>query len=163
MSYSRDLLDAELISEEGLKLRVYLDNAKPPKRTIGIGRNLDANGIYPNEHAKLGLTVEHCITYGITRAEALFMAGNDIDRCEAALDHALPWWRTLSDVRQRVLLQMVFQMGIAGLLRFKLALKAMQQGAWIVAAREMRDSEWHRTQSPARAERLAKRMETGVA
>lgn len=160
LTYSRNLLDQELIRDEGLKLRVYLDTAKPPRHTIGVGRNLDEVGFYPEENAQFGLTVAKAVAYGITQPEALAMLNNDITRCEAALDAKLPWWRTLCDVRQRILLNMVFNLGIAGLLKFTDTLAAIQRGAWATAAAAMRNSLWA-SQVGDRATRLAQMMEMG--
>lgn len=156
--YDRRALAAELERDEGLRLKAYRCTAG--KRTIGIGRNLDDVGIRPDEQRRLGLTTAKCLSTGITRAEAFALLESDIDDCEASLDRKLPFWRRLSPVRQRVLLNMRFNLGEAGLLTFKNTLRNIEAGAFAKAAAGMRSSLWAR-QVGDRAERLARMMESG--
>jgi lysozyme len=109
--------------------------------TIGIGRNLEDTGI--------------------TAAEAYYLCNNDIDGAMADLDHAAPWWQFLDEVRQRVLLNMCFNMGVARLLKFRNMLGALQRREWDKAADEMKSSAWY-AQTGVRAERLEQAMRTGV-
>lgn len=160
MSYDRAALAAELIRDEDEQLKVYRCTAD--KRTIGIGRNLDDVGISKAETAALGITVASVIKNGITREQSRALFANDIAACERQLDAKLPWWRTLNDVRQRVLLNMCFNLGINRLLGFKNTLAKMQRGDFTGAAAGMRASLWAR-QVGARAERLATMMEKGTA
>lgn len=159
MSYDRAALEAELIRDEGEELKVYRCTAN--KRSIGVGRNLDDVGISKAESAALGITLASVLKNGITRTQSRALLANDIDACERQLDAKLPWWRGLSDVRQRVLLNMCFNLGITGLLGFKNTLAKMQRGDFAAAAAGMRASLWAR-QVGARAERLATMMEKGT-
>ncbi len=134
----RDRLIRHLIRDEGLRLKPYKDTVG--KLSIGIGRNLD--------------------DVGISEGEAIAMLENDIDRAEEGLDRNLPWWRGLDGVRQEVLVNLTFNLGITGLLGFKNTLAAMRDGLWSSAASRMLASKWAR-QVGKRAERLAKAMETG--
>ena len=68
--------------------------------------------------------------------------------CEA-LDDAVPWWRTLDDARQDVLAQMAFQMGVAGVVRFRTTLAHIQAGRFSEAADAMLKSAWARQTPPA--------------
>ena len=72
----------------------------------------------------------------------------------------MPWARALSPERQAVLVNMAFNLGIAGLLAFKRMLAACERGEYAAAAREMLDSVWAK-QVGARAVRLAEQMRTG--
>jgi len=56
--------------------------------------------------------------------------------------------------KQRVLLEMAYQLGVPTLMKFKKMWKALELGAFKEAAKEMLDSKWHK-QTPSRAERLA--------
>jgi lysozyme len=159
VSYDRAALTAELIRDENEKLKVYRCTAN--KRTIGVGRNLDDVGISKAETAALGITVASVCANGLTRPQSRALLTNDIDACERQLDAKLPWWRTLNDVRQRVLLNMCFNLGITRLLPFKNTLAAMEAGRFAAAAAGMRASLWAR-QVGARAERLAVMMEKGT-
>ena len=80
---------------------------------------------------------------------------------EVALDRAIGWWRQLSDERQDVLVNMAYQLGVAGMLAFHHTLTAAQAGEYDAAAAEMLDSHWA-TQTPKRAKRLALQMRTGA-
>ncbi|WP_300379654.1 glycoside hydrolase family protein [Henriciella sp.] len=141
MSYNRTAMKKELRRDEGFVPHAYRDSEG--LLTIGIGRLIDKS--------RGGR---------ITEDEAFFLLNRDLDRFEAELDAKLPWWRTLDDVRQRVILNMAFNLGVGGLLKFEKMLAAVKAERWQDAAYEMLDSHWSR-QVGARAERLSKMMRTG--
>lgn len=128
----------ELRRDEGVRLKPYRDSVG--KLTVGIGRNLD--------------------DVGISDAEADFLLANDIARSVADLDRALPWWRTLDEVRQRVLANMAFNVGITKLLTFKNTLRMVKNAEYGAAAEAMKASLWHRQVGP-RAVRLEQMMRDG--
>ncbi len=134
----RDRLKAVLVRHEGLKLRPYRDTVG--KLTIGVGRNLDDRGI--------------------TKDEALYMLENDIRTAEEELDQRIPWWRELDDVRQEVLLNMAFNLGVPKLMKFKRFLKALKEGNYGQASDEMLNSLWAQ-QVGRRAKELAFAMRNG--
>lgn len=125
--------------DEGLRLKPYKDTAG--KLTIGVGRNLD--------------------DVGISEAEALVLLSNDLTRTEADLDRLIPWWRTLDDVRQEVLADMGFNLGVAELATWHITLGYAQKGMWAAAAAEMRNSQPWASEVGQRAQTLAAMMETG--
>lgn len=84
----------------------------------------------------------------------------DIAKLVTQCSH-FPWWDTIGDVRQDVFIQMGYQMGFNGLLKFVGTLAAAARGAWGTVAADMRLSLWDR-QTHGRAERLADQAETGV-
>ncbi|MGG1948962.1 glycoside hydrolase family protein [Trinickia sp. NRRL B-1857] len=143
------LLEAELRRDENVRYLPYLDTAEPPRRTIGAGHNMDAAPL-PTEW-----------TFPLTDAQVNQLLAQDIAKACAGLDHFLPWWRSLDDVRSRVLANMAFNMGIGKLLTFRNTLTDMKLGFYAAAANGMRSSLWAR-QVGARAQRLARAMETGV-
>ena len=134
----RAALVALLERDEGLRLRPYLDTATPPRLTIGIGRNLTDRGI--------------------SRDEAQVLLQNDIDECLADLE-PLPWFQALSDIRQRVICAMRFNVGMKGLLTFEKMIWHLERGRYTSAAREMIESRWAK-QVKSRADRLAVMMIT---
>ena len=168
MTYDRARLEVELVRDEAEKLLVYRCTAG--KRTIGVGRNLDDVGISADESQRLGITKASCIATGITRKQSRALLANDIARCERDLDAKLSWWRKLDGVRQRVLLNMCFNMGIGrvpsqgergrGLLGFVNTLARIRAGDWPAAVAGMKASAWH-DQVGARAKRLEAMMLTG--
>ena len=132
------VLVAELERDEDVRLKPYRDTVG--KLTIGVGRNLD--------------------DVGISRDESRILLAHDIERTAAELDAHLAWWSGLDPVRQRVLLNMAFNMGIWGLLTFKDTLAAIQAGNYVAAANGMLRSKWS-GQVGDRAQRLAQMMATG--
>jgi lysozyme len=141
-SYDRAALDAQLISDEGLKLRLYRDIMG--KESIGVGRNLT--------------------DVGISQSEAMFLLNNDIARAELLLDANAAWWRSLDPVRQAVLLNMCFNMGwgdgTKGLSGFRNMLAQTEAHNFDAAARAMQSSSWA-IQVPSRALRLSRAMVAG--
>jgi lysozyme len=133
-----ELLKARLRISEGLKLRMYLDTVG--KRTIGYGHNLDAKAIS-------------------LRAAEIILA-DDIQDALDDLDKFLPWWKTLDPIRQTVIADMSFNMGMGGLLTFRNTLRAIQEGRWRDASEGMLASKWAR-QTGQRAVKLARIMLTG--
>lgn len=152
---NRTLFEQEIRDDEGDKLRSYLDHLG--YWTIGVGHLIDPRkGASP---APFGSDLRNGKT--ITRGQSAQLLGIDIDAKMAELDRRAPWWRRLSDNRQRVVLNMAFQLGVSGLLAFRKAVAAMQVGDYVKAGAEMRDSKWARDDTPARAERLIERMVLG--
>jgi lysozyme len=134
------LIDTLELVDEGFRPRLYLDKNGIP--TIGIGRNLRDNGV--------------------TKGEAYNLVNNDIDEVLANLDQNLPWWRTMNGVRQNVLANMCFQMGIHNLLEFHTTLACMKVGDYEGTANAMLKSKWATEDSPSRAHRLAEEMRKGI-
>ncbi|AQG98597.1 lysozyme [Burkholderia sp. KK1] len=139
-AYDLATLKAELTRDEGRRARIYTDTVG--KTSGGVGRNL-SDVAFSDDEIDLMLT-------------------NDIERAELSLDAKLPWWRNLDPIRQRVMLNMCFNMGINGLLTFVNTLAFVKSGNWNAAANGMLASKWA-TQVGARAQRLAQMMRTGAA
>jgi lysozyme len=97
---------------------------------------------------------------GITVEEGEYLLRNEVSRKSDELFKALPWTKLLDEVRQTVLIAMAFQMGVEGVLKFHNTLAHLMVGDWEEAANGIRASLWAR-QTPARAERMAKAIETG--
>lgn len=99
-------------------------------------------------------------TRGITVQEAELMLDNDLAIVSEQVIQKMPWVVRLSEARQNVILSMVFQMGMVGLLGFKIMLANVQQGKFDIAAAAMLQSKWAE-QTPARANLLANMMIQG--
>jgi len=97
---------------------------------------------------------------GISEDEALYLLKNDVDARLNVLENAIDFFARLDDVRKGVLLNMSFQMGISGLLKFKSTLVYIESGDYENASANMLKSLWAR-QTPNRANRLAEQMRTG--
>jgi lysozyme len=97
---------------------------------------------------------------GITPAESIYLTQNRIEDRRRRLEAALPWFAHLDPVRQAGLLNMAYQLGSNGLLKFVKALAAIRDQRWALAETELLDSEWAR-QTPQRARRVARQIATG--
>jgi len=134
-------LVAQLKKHEGVRLKPYTDTVG--KLTIGIGRNL--------------------VDRGITLEEAEAMAVHDITEAATALCAALPWFTTLDEVRQRVLIDLAFNVGSRKALEFVRMLAAMQRKDWDTAAKELWASRWANQVQTDRSHRLVMMLKTGQA
>ncbi len=137
------LLIKELERDEGRVPYAYQDSLG--FWTIGIGRLIDKR--------RGG---------GLSNEEIDYLKLNDIARFKRELDAKLPWWRDLDPVRQRVVVNMAFNLGVGGLLTFRNTLAHVQAGRYDQAAAGMLASKWAK-QVKGRADRLAQMMRTGEA
>lgn len=137
----RDKLRRLLSEHEGRIPHAYKDSLG--YLTIGVGHLIDER--------KGGRLPEHII-------DALL--DYDIEEHTRPLYEALPWMHDLDPVRQAVLCDMSFNLGVQGLLKWKNTLRDVQEGRYASAAIRMRASLWAR-QVKSRAVRLSKMMETG--
>jgi len=150
---------AQLVLHEAVRRRVYLDTEGHP--SIGIGRNLDAKPLNARERAAIS---PDDMARGLTDDQIDLLYTRDVAEAVADLDRHLPWWRRLDEVRRRVLLDMMFNMGpgddTRGLLSFRNTLENIRTGFYREAADGMLASKWAR-QTKTRADRLAAMMRTG--
>lgn len=131
----------QIKSDEGLVLHAYKDSLG--FLTIGYGRLIDKR--------KNG---------GITEQEAEYLLNHDIAYKLGQLHAKLPWIDKLNDARKGVLLNMAFQLGVAGLMGFKSTLAKIEAGDYEGASTSMLKSKWA-TQTPNRAQRMAEQMRSG--
>ena len=141
-----DLLDAELRRDEDVRYNPYNDSRGIP--TVGVGHNLQASPLPAGW------------TYPLTDDQIDDLLNRDVLVVGAALDLHFPWWRQLDEVRQRVIVNMCFNMGIGTLSEFHNTLHAMQTGDYLGAAAGMEASAWA-GQVGNRATRLITTMRTG--
>ena len=139
---NRDKLAAQLKTDEGSIPYAYKDSLG--YLTIGVGRLIDKS-----KGGKL------------SDDEIIYLLNNDIKEVEDDLDKHLPWWRRMSEARQRVIANMRFNLGMQGLIGFKNTLKAMESGRYDDAASGMLSSKWA-SQVGDRAKRLADIMRKGT-
>lgn len=120
---------------EGLRLKPYRCTAG--KLTIGYGRNLEDNGI--------------------TEEEAHFLLMNDLKKSWDECCKAFSWISKMDKIRQGVIVELCFNMGLSRLKGFKKMLAACERGDYETASVEMLDSLWAR-QVGQRAKTLANIM-----
>jgi lysozyme len=128
----------QLKRHEGFKSKAY--KCLSDRLTIGYGRNIEDRGI--------------------TKEEAEYLLMNDIRECTADLEFYLPFWLTLDNARKDILINMCFNLGMTRLAMFKRFLKAVEEGDFDKAAKEMLNSKWAK-QVGNRAIELAAQMKTG--
>ena len=99
------------------------------------------------------MTFGHGLTY-ITEDESKVIVQGRLIELNRRLLRELPFFSDLPLVVRDVLIEMAYQLGVAGTLKFKKALAAMESGDFDRAADEMLDSRWF-DQTPSRAQALA--------
>lgn len=123
---------------EGCKLKPY--RCTEGRLTIGYGRNLEDKGI--------------------SQTEANLLLHFDLEECLKDLK-SLECWEALNEPRRAVLVDMRYQLGMAGLMGFKKMLAALAKDDYEEAAGQIMDSRYAR-QTPSRAARNRDIMRTGV-
>lgn len=131
-------LTALLKKQEGYRKEPYL--CTEGYWTVGYGRNLETNGI--------------------DEEEAEYLLKRDIARCRSELTEAIVFFSALDTVRQDALINMAFQMGVVGLMKFKNMLYHLSYGNYEKSAEEALDSRWAK-QTPVRARQVAELIRTG--
>ncbi len=143
-----------LCLHEGIRLQPY----KCPAGywTIGVGRNLETNPPTAEEKRVIGDWRN-----GITKNAAFYLLSNDIKRISDECARQIPFWKNLDDERQYALVDMAFNLGMAGLLKFQKMLSYLGVGNYIQAATECLASKYAKDVGE-RAVRVAKIIEKGV-
>jgi len=111
-----------IIKHEGFKLKPYICPAG--KLTIGVGRNIEDNGI--------------------SEDEAMYLLENDIKRCESELREIFPNFDSLPENVRMALIDMDFNLGKPRFLTFKKLIQAVKEGDFKKAAEEAKNSRWCR-------------------
>ena len=135
---NRGRLSKQLEIDEGRKRRIYLDSVG--KWTGGVGRNLTDRGFRDDEID--------------------LMLSNDIDEAIGIARALVPTFDKLDDVRQEVVANMAFNLGMTRLAGFKQFIAALVRFDYQRATSEMMDSKWY-DQVGDRGKRLAYAMREG--
>jgi lysozyme len=140
----------QLKVHEGFRGNYYLCSAN--KTTIGYGRNVEANSL--PEH--LGRDFDF---NPMTKDEAEELLVQDVTKTADRLLKKFNYSH-LSSARQAVLINMAFNMGVNGVLKFKKMFKAISDNDFELAAYEMLDSLWAEKVG-YRSDELAEQMLSG--
>lgn len=185
MPYDKAALRRELSRDEGRRDKPYFDSKGI--KTVGVGWNLEANGIPQDVLPLLGLepdSHDRMAPYSVDYVwpdpaiDALLDLG--IARAEGVLNDLLANWHSYcdvtvplgsaGDVRTRALLNLAFNMGKGhvdaagvkhGLMSFEHFLAAVDGGQWAAAATHLRGSAWERDVGPGRSGRIERMLESG--
>jgi lysozyme len=136
----KELID-RLIVAEGKRKSAYQDSLG--YWTIGIGRLIDKR-----------------LNAGLSEDEMLYLLNNDIAQARAELE-TFSWFTRLDPVREEVLIELHFSMGLEHLLEFHSMLNFIEQGYYLNAATQLMKSLWARQVGQHRAKDLANRLATG--
>ena len=158
MKYDRDELVKMIAIHEGIVLNVYQDHLGID--TVGIGRNLEDRGITDGELSYINKTMDDIYDNGLTEEEAYYLCMNDIAIVEKELLANKPIVNQLNDVRQMVLIDMAFNMGVPRLMKFVNMWLAIEKVNYPLACEGDDDSRWA-SQVGNRAMKLSLAMKNG--
>lgn len=145
----KDQLIAQIKFEEGGRSKAY--RCTKGDLTIGYGHNLDENPQF------LGTDIPKKIDQLL--AEAILI--DDIMRTERQLLMQWHGFNLMPEVIKDALINMAFQMGVSGVMKFKKTLHYLIRAEWDNAADEALESDWARHDTPERAERVAGQIRSG--
>lgn len=157
-----DIVTQFLIRDESIRKTPYLDSRGNP--TIGVGRNLNGLGVSIEElhaimetvdyqhilkHARIHDGRLYCQTLEIANRifsepitnEAIeLLLQDDIERVETELKPIFPNYEQIDPVRQAVIVDMLFNLGLPTFKEFKNFIAAVNRSDWNAAATEMLNS-----------------------
>jgi len=142
-------LKQQLEFEEGRRLKAY--TCSMGHKTIGIGHNLDVKPAFNGQRIPDIISDQVCdlifdrdLNDTITQLNFVWLANTKLD-----------------PARRDAVINMCFQLGINGVMKFKLMLNALERSDWVAAKAHALDSSWAK-QTPERAERVAEQLLTGT-
>lgn len=160
-----DRMETQIVLHEGEELKAYLDTED--NWTMFVGYNLDARGVdFLEEICGRKFTGPYAQLTG-THEESRLVLRADIKRLHHVIPVHFPEYAELNEVRQRVVLDMAFNMGFRAL-GFKNTIAAVKRRDWSTAARELYKSKWARQVGDGpggkydRCERLSNMLLTGA-
>ena len=130
---------AELIADEGLRLKPYTDTVG--KITIGIGRNLT--------------------DVGISKEEAYALCDTDIVACLADLQ-TFAWFAGLNGSRTLAVINLRFNLGPGRFRTFTKFLAGMAVRDYQAAAHELVQSKWYGQVQQSRRDRIVRQIREGA-
>ena len=138
-------LREQLEIDEGVKYEVYKDHLGYP--TFGIGHLITSHD--PENGWSVGTDVDE---YRVKEAFE-----DDVQGVISDCEKLYVQWEHLPEEAQQVIANMMFNMGLTRLTKFKGMKRGVDAKDWTAAADEMVDSRWYK-QVTNRANRLVERM-----
>lgn len=145
MQYYDHMLVNEIMYDEGVRTRSYQDTKG--YWTIGVGHMLGNSPVYSN------------IEWDIPKIILVLLT--DLNSSIFHVKNQINVFDSLSENRQRVLVNMMFNLGPNKFAGFKKMVKAINRNDYHSAYKEMLDSKWAMYDVPNRARRLAQRWLEG--
>ena len=143
----------QLKTDEGFKRKCYLCTAG--HNTAGYGYNLDANPLKLSS-----VEIHYALKNGIPEVEAERLLKLMVAQCQKELEQHFHWFANLNEVRRGALINMTYNLGINGLLKFKKFLGFLEAGDYDQASQAGIKSLWAK-QVKGRAERLMGQIRVG--
>jgi lysozyme len=137
-----------LMFEEGFRADAYYCSEGYP--TIGIGWKIGS------KEQPLG----DFKVMTISKGAALVQCDSEVSGLSFNLRCLIYCWEDLSESRQAILISMAYQMGLAGLMKFKKMIAAIEDDDFAEASNQGMDSQWAE-QTPERAYRHMRVMLAG--
>lgn len=134
-------LEQRIIGHEGIRKSVYKDSLG--YYTIGIGFCCDPR-------LNLGLSVDECMMILRSRIE-------NLKRQLANFS----WYKNQNEVRQGVLIELSYNLGLTKLRTFKNFLAAMEKADYSKAVQELKNSLWAKQVGQGRVNDICNRVQTG--
>ena len=138
-------------AHEGFSTRIYKDSVGKP--TVGYGFLVSA--LSPDEIALNGGKVEP-----MSREVAEKILNLKVAKLQKRVFQCLPWLESRPQGVQDTLVEMAYQLGLAGLMGFRHTLCCIEAGDYAQAARNLRTSLLYR-QTPKRVEDYIKGLKNG--
>ena len=137
-------LQEQIMFEEGVKYEIYNDHLG--YKTFGVGHLVRASD--PENEMEVGTKVSKMRVAECFEAD-LYVAINDMEKFTEGME--------IDDNIKECVTEMVFQLGLPRLNKFKKFKQALLDGDIETAQAEMKDSLWYR-QTTNRAERLIEKL-----
>lgn len=144
---SLSILRSRVVKNEGVVLHAYYDKYGYP--TQGVGRKLSSEKYIPLSQFP-----------DIDMPTAMAWLDEDLSAAENGLNAVFLWTQTMDGIRLGVVVEMAFQMGVAGVEEFHHFIAACEDQDYETAAQDMLESEWAR-ETPARCQELSEIMKSG--
>jgi len=141
-------LQEQIMFEEGVKYEIYNDHLG--YKTFGVGHLVRATD--PENEMEVGTKVSKMRVAECFEAD-LYVAINDMEKFTEGME--------IDDNIKECVTEMVFQLGLPRLNKFKKFKQALLDGDIETAQAEMKDSLWYR-QTTNRAERLIEKLGKSV-
>ncbi|AHY25095.1 lysozyme murein hydrolase [Pectobacterium bacteriophage PM2] len=149
--------------DEGCKLELYKDTEG--YWTIGIGQLITKNPSKDVARNELDKLMGRICNGKITQQEAEELFNTSVEKARKGIQNnptLKPVYDSLDEIRRCALINMVFQMGLAGVVGFPKGMRLLKANQWAQAAIELADSKWQKTQTPNRANRVISTFKTGT-
>ena len=135
------------MEREYMEQEVYESVVETLKRDEGYRKDIyDLDGVL---HIGYGYAVGHGMSEGLAEFVLRFFVMEKAKQ----LHRAWPAFHLMPLPVKAAILNLCYQVGVAGFMKFKKAIVHLEQGKWSEAADEMLDSRWAK-QTPARAQRV---------